>query len=283
MSVASTRPGIDIVSVDSMQVYRGMDIGTAKPTTGERRAVHHHLIDLVDVVEEFTVSAYLDALTPCLESISSAGRSVLFVGGTGLYLRAVVDGLDLAGVWPEIRERLEEEADRVGVPILHERLALVDPEAARKIDPDNRRRVIRALEVIEGSGAAFSSRGQGLDRYPETEVIQVGLRWERAVLGERIAERVHAMVEHGLVAEVERVLSAGPSKTARQALGYREIIDHLNGRCSLEVAIEDTIRRTRQFAVRQERWFRRDPRITWVDISADPVAEAGPVVAGLLP
>lgn len=283
MSVAQQRNDVDIVSVDSMQVYRSMDIGTAKPTADEQRAVRHHLIDLVDVDVEFTVSTFADLLDEVLATMVSAGRSALLVGGTGLYLRAAIDGLDLAGVWPEIRQRLDAEVSALGARTLYERLTTLDPEAAGRMEPDNSRRIVRALEVIEGSGRRFSSFGGGLDRYPEGAVPQVGLRWDRNVLAGRIAVRVQSMMEQGFLGEVERVLAAGPSRTARQALGYREIIDHLEGRCSLDEAVELTIRRTRQFSVRQERWFRRDPRITWVDVTEDPVAEAGPIVASLLP
>ena len=283
MWVAQQRNDVDIVSVDSMQVYRSMDIGTAKPSTEEQREVRHHLIDLVDVDVEFTVSTFADALDDVLTVMAPTGRSALLVGGTGLYLRAAVDGLDLAGMWPEIRQRLEDEVSAVGARALHERLMTLDPEAAGRMEPDNSRRIVRALEVIEGSGRRFSSFGSGLDRYPEGAVPQVGLRWERSVLADRIARRVQSMMEQGFLGEVERVLAAGPSRTARQALGYREIIEHLEGRCSLDEAVELTIRRTRQFSVRQERWFRRDPRITWVDVIEDPVAEAGPIVASLLP
>ena len=283
MSVAQQRNDVDIVSVDSMQVYRSMYIGTAKPTADEQRAVRHHLIDLVDVDVEFTVSTFADLLDEVLATMVSAGRSALLVGGTGLYLRAAIDGLDLAGVWPEIRQRLDAEVSALGARTLYERLTTLDPEAAGRMEPDNSRRIVRALEVIEGSGRRFSSFGGGLDRYPEGAVPQVGLRWDRNVLAGRIAVRVQSMMEQGFLGEVERVLAAGPSRTARQALGYREIIDHLEGRCSLDEAVELTIRRTRQFSVRQERWFRRDPRITWVDVTEDPVAEAGPIVASLLP
>lgn len=283
MWVAQQRDDVDIVSVDSMQVYRSMDIGTAKPTAEEQRAVPHHLIDLVDVDVEFTVSTFAEILDDVLATMASVGRSALLVGGTGLYLRAAIDGLDLAGVWPEIRQRLEDEASALGARALYERLMMLDPEAAGRMEPDNSRRIVRALEVIEGSGRRFSSFGGGLDRYPEGAVPQVGLRWDRNVLAGRIGVRVQSMMEQGFLDEVERVLAVGPSRTARQALGYRELIDHLEGRCSLDEAVDLMIRRTRQFSVRQERWFRRDPRITWVDITEDPVAEAGPIVASLLP
>lgn len=283
MAVASQHDDVDIVSVDSMQVYRHMNIGTAKPTAEEQKRVRHHLIDIVEPSEEFTVAMFQDQLHTALASIAESSRSALLVGGTGLYHRAVVDGLDLAGSWPEIRRRLEDEADTAGTTSLHARLVQLDPVAASRMEPTNTRRVVRALEVIEGSGELFSSFGGGLEEYPDSEVLQVGLRWPRAVLAQRIELRVHKMMEDGFLGEVERVLSGHPSRTARQALGYRELIDHLEGRCSLDEAVSTTITRTRQFAVKQERWFRRDPRIEWVDIEDDPVAEVTPVIMRYLP
>jgi tRNA dimethylallyltransferase len=159
----------------------------------------------------------------------------------------------------------------------------LDPTAASRMEPTNTRRVVRALEVIEGSGELFSSFGGGLDEYPESEVHQVGLRWPREVLAGRIEQRVHRMMADGFLHEVEQVLTLEPSRTARQALGYRELIDHLEGRCSLDEAIDATVTRTRQFAVKQERWFRRDPRIEWIDIESDPVVEVAPAITKYLP
>ena len=212
-----------------------------------------------------------------------SSRCGLLVGGTGLYHRAAIDGLDLAGSWPEIRQRLEAEADAEGTPSLHQRLVELDPVAASRMEPTNTRRVVRALEVIEGSGELFSSFGSGLDEYPDSEVHQVGLRWPREVLATRIEQRVHRMMDDGFLHEVEHVLTLEPSRTARQALGYRELIDHLEGRCSLDEAIDATVTRTRQFAVKQERWFRRDPRIEWIDIENDPVVEVAPAIRKYLP
>jgi len=274
LALASRRPEVEIVSVDSMQVYRGMDIGTASPTPAERAAVTHHLIDVCDPSDEFTVAGFRDLLDEALRGIASRGHGALLVGGTGLYHRCAVDGLELAGGDDAVRARLEAEAAAVGAPVLHERLRAIDPEAADRMEPSNARRVVRALEVIEVTGRPFSSFGDGLDRYPPTPVAQLGLRWDRAVLAERIERRVHAMMAAGLLAEVERVLALSPSRTAMQALGYAELAEHLRGACSLDEAVEATVVHTRQFAVRQERWFRRDPRIRWVDITADPVAEA---------
>lgn len=283
MAVAAERDDTDIVSVDSMQVYRHMSIGTAKPTAEEQQSVRHHLIDIVEPSDEFTVAIFQQHLEQALTSIAMASRCGLLVGGTGLYHRAGIDGLDLAGSWPEIRQRLEVEVDSEGTPSLHQRLVDLDPAAASRMEPTNTRRVVRALEVIEGSGELFSSFGGGLDEYPESEVHQVGLRWPREVLAARIEQRVHRMMADGFLHEVEQVLTLEPSRTARQALGYRELIDHLEGRCSLDEAIDATVTRTRQFAVKQERWFRRDPRIEWIDIESDPVVEVAPAITKYLP
>ena len=283
MAVAAERDDTDIISVDSMQVYRHMSIGTAKPTVEEQQSVRHHLIDIVEPCEEFTVAIFQHHLEQALSSIAMSSRFGLLVGGTGLYHRAAIDGLDLAGSWPEIRQRLEAEADAAGTPSLHQRLLELDPVAASRMEPTNTRRVVRALEVIKGSGELFSSFGSGLDEYPDSEVHQVGLRWPREVLAMRIEQRVHRMMADGFLREVEHVLTLEPSRTARQALGYRELIDHLEGRCSLDEAIDATVTRTRQFAVKQERWFRRDPRIQWIDIENDPVVEVAPAFRKYLP
>ena len=271
---ASRHDDVEIVSVDSMQVYRGMDIGTASPSREERAAVPHHLIDVCDPSEEFTVARFRDLLDEALLGIGQRGHRALLVGGTGLYHRCAVDGLELAGGDDAVRARLEGEASELGVEELHRRLASLDPVAADRMEPTNLRRVVRALEVIEVTGRPFSSFGDGLDRYPPTPVAQIGLRWERAALAERIEARVHAMIDSGFVDEVIALLDASPSRTAMQALGYAEIAAHLRGECSLDEAIDATVLHTRQFAVRQERWFRRDPRIRWVDITVDPILEA---------
>ena len=265
---------VELISVDSMQVYRGMDIGTAKPSPEEQARVRHHLIDLVDPSEEFTVAQFQAAFRAL-----DAPRAIL-VGGTGLYHRAVIDDLDLPGEWPAIRHRLEAEVGEHGVASLHTRLGEIDPAAAAKIEPTNLRRVVRALEVVEGSGRRFSSFGPGLDAYPPNGVPQIGLRWDRAVLAARIEQRVHQMIDAGLPAEVETLLArpGGLSRTAAQALGYKELIDHLAGRGTLDAAIEQIVVRTRQFAVRPLRWFQRDPRVAWVHVEHDPVAEAAPAV-----
>jgi tRNA dimethylallyltransferase len=260
-----------LVSIDSMQVYQGMDIGTAKPSAAERAEVPHHLLDLVDPMHDFTVAEFRSAYATAIDLIGSHGHRALLVGGTGLYHRVVIDDFDLPGEWPDVRADLESEPD---VSVLFERLRSLDPAAAAKMEPTNRRRVVRALEVTVGSGRPFSSFGPGVDSYPPTDVAQLGLRWPREVLTERIAARVHEMIAAGFIAEVEALSVGGFSRTAAQALGYREILDALAGRISQDEAIDTIITRTRQFAVRQERWFRRDPRVRWIDVEHDPVVEA---------
>jgi len=274
--------GIELLSIDAMQVYRGMDIGTAKPTVSEQALVRHHLIDLVDATQAFTVAQFQIAYQCAVDEITSRGGRALLVGGTGLYVRAVVDGLTLPGQWPEVRARLDDELVALGPQALHQRLCQLDPTAGSKMEPNNSRRIIRALEVCEGSGRPFSSFGPGVDTYPASEVQQVALRWPRDVLARRIEERVRVMIERGLQAEVEKLLTQGLSPTALQALGYKEMVEHIEGRMSLEEVIATIVVKTRQFAVRQERWFRRDPRINWFDIESDPVTEVAPQLIGLL-
>ena len=275
MAAARRLGDVDVVSVDSMQVYRGMDIGTAKPTRAERAEVRHHLLDLVEPTDEFAVADFRDAYAAALDQIARTRRRALLVGGTGLYHRVVIDDFDLPGQWPAIRSGLEADENTAG---LFDRLQQLDPVATTKIEPGNRRRIVRALEVSLGSGRPFSSFGPGVDDYPASAVAQIGVRWPRDVITNRIAERVRRMVDDGLVAEVQALAEAGLSRTAAQALGYKEILAMLNGQMSEDEAIATIITRTRQFAVRQERWFRRDPRVRWIDVEHDAVAEATPAV-----
>lgn len=263
---------VHIIAADAMQVYRRMDIGTAKPTFEEQRRMVHACIDLCEPSERFTIARYVEAYRHALVTATECGAQPVVVGGTGLYITAVVDGLDLPGEWPDIREELERDPDTTA---LHARLAGIDPLAATRMEPTNRRRVVRALEVTLGSGRPFSSFGDGVATFPPTDIRQIGLRWPRPTLARRIESRVHRMVEVGLVDEVRALLaeSTPMSATARQALGYKEIIEHLDGQISLESAIEKVVLRTRQFAVRQERWFRRDPRIEWFDAESDSLEE----------
>jgi tRNA dimethylallyltransferase len=280
MAFAAAHAGTEIVAVDAMQVYRGMDIGTATPGAADRAAVPHHCLDLADPSDEFTVAQFAAAARTAMDDIERRGVRPLLVAGTGLYLRSLTDPMDLPGRWPDVRAELEERVDREGPEALHRALAELDPVAASRMEPTNGRRIVRALEVTLGSGSPFSSFGPGLDQYPPVPYVQVGLQWDRPVLAERIAQRVHRMMAAGLLAEVEGLVagSAGLSRTAVQALGYKELIAHLHGECSLDDAVDTIILRTRQFAVRQERWFRRDPRVRWVHIEHDPVAEVLPVL-----
>jgi tRNA dimethylallyltransferase len=274
MASAASVSGVEIVVIDAMQVYRGMDIGTAKPTADDRVAVAHHCLDLADPNEEMSVTEFRRAYDAAIGAIAARPPArALLVAGTGLYLTAAVDRLELPGIWPEVRQTLEGESDTAA---LYARLHRVDPEAAAKIEPGNRRRIVRALEVSIGSGQPFSSFGPGVGAFPPTDIVQIGIRWPRPALAERIERRVHAMMAAGLLDEVAHLATHGLSPTARQALGYKELLDHLDGLIGLDQAVEAIITRTRRFATRQERWFRRDPRVRWIDIddtAADPLAE----------
>jgi tRNA dimethylallyltransferase len=259
IEVARELGDVEIVTVDSMQVYRGLDIGTAKPTPAERAEVPHHLLDLVDPEDEFSVAEFQRAARAAIDDISSRGKRPLLVGGTGLYLRAVVDDLELPGQFPEVRERLTAEPD---VEALHARLAELDPLAASRTTATNRRRIERALEVTIGSGRPFSSYGPGLETYPPGPVI-VGIDVPLEVLDRRIEDRVAAMVDAGLVEEARALQGRALSRTAARALGYEELLEHLAGDRTLEDAMAMTVQRTRRLARRQLRWFRRDPRVAW--------------------
>jgi tRNA dimethylallyltransferase len=233
--------------------------------------VPHHLLDVVDPDDEFTLTQFQRAARAALEDIERRGRHALLVGGTGLYLRSVVDDLDIPGRYPEVVASLEAELDsgQAEPPDLHARLAALDPVGAARMEPTNRRRVVRALEVTLGTGRPFSEFGPGLDAYPATGVPQVGLAVGAEETDRRIAERFAAMVEVGLVDEVRALAGRrrGISRTARQALGYREVLAHVEQGVPLDDCLAEAVRRTRQFARRQASWFRRDPRIAW---SEDP-------------
>lgn len=283
MAAATTigAPRVHIVAADAMQVYRGMDIGTAKPTRRDRETVIHHGLDLADPDERYTVARYAHDIAIAEDEMARSGVAELIVGGTGLYVTALVDSLNMPGEWPDIRAELETEPDTTA---LFRRLEVLDPLAASRMEPNNRRRIVRALEVCLGSGDRFSSFGEGVANFAPTTTVQIGIRWERESLRRRIEARVHAMVDAGLIEEV-RTLMEGPtplSDTARQALGYKEVIEHLEGRWTLAEAVSATILRTQQFAVRQERWYRRDPRIEWIEVQSDPIAEVTPSVVSAL-
>lgn len=269
MALARWRDDVELVSVDSMQVYRGMDIGTAKPTAAERSEVRHHVLDLVDPWEPFEVRTFQRAVGEALADIHARGKRAVLVGGTGLYLRAVVDDLEIPGRYPDMAATLDADPDTVR---LHTRLADLDPLGASRMEPTNRRRVLRALEVTVGSGRPFSSFGPGLDAHPPSPVHLVGLWLPPPVVAERIERRYAEQVADGFLAEVQRLQDGPPlSRTAAQALGYRELMAHLRGEVTFDDALADAVARTRRFARRQRAWFRRDPRITWLEAPSDPM------------
>jgi tRNA dimethylallyltransferase len=266
-------PGLDaeIVSVDSMLVYRGMDVGTAKPTPEQRARVPHHLLDLAEPSERFTVARFQACARRALAHVARP----LLVGGSGLYFRAVVDELSFPPEDPVVRASLEAEADDLGADDLYRRLAETDPVAAARIEPGNVRRIIRALEVTAISGAPFSSFAAAWDRYEASRVRAAGIRIERDVLAHRIGERVLAMLDGGWLSEVRGLMERGfgASLTATQAIGYAELAQHLDGQLSLDEAAERTVRRTKELARRQMAWFRRDPRIRWFDAGPEGAGE----------
>ncbi len=249
----------EIISLDSMALYRGMDIGTAKPTLSQKRTVPHHLVDILDPDEEFSLAQYLAAAEACADNIRSRGREILFVGGTSLYLKALLRGMfDGPAADTALRTRLETEQQR-HPGSLHRRLALCDPLAARRLHPNDTRRLIRALEVFEKTGVPISQWQQQFDRGRPADSCRVFLLdWPREILYRRVNRRVEAMFAQGLVDEVAGLmrLEKPPGKTASQAVGYREVIEHLRGGPNLETTIERVKTHTRQFAKRQWTWFR---------------------------
>ncbi|MEW6152981.1 MAG: tRNA (adenosine(37)-N6)-dimethylallyltransferase MiaA [Actinomycetota bacterium] len=275
VAVARRLGNVELVSADSMAVYRGMDVGTAKPTAAELEGVVVHMVDVADPAEDYSVARFQNEVRAVVYDIESRGHRALLVGGTGLYVQAVVDGLDVPGSWPELRAELEAvAAEPAGVATLHRRLAAADPVAAARIHPANARRTVRALEVTLGSGRPFSSFGPGVGAYPPSRFRLAGVWLPRVAVAGRIAARYRAQVEAGFVDEVRALASRprGLSRTARQALGYRELLAHLAGECSLAEAIEEAGRRTRELSRRQRMWFRRDPRVAWFGAPANPVA-----------
>ncbi|WP_231441592.1 tRNA (adenosine(37)-N6)-dimethylallyltransferase MiaA [Brevibacterium zhoupengii] len=259
--------GGEIINTDSMQFYRGMDIGTAKLPADQRRGITHHLIDILDVREEANVQTFQRQAREAIADIRTRGKRPILVGGSGLYVRAATDRMEFPGTDPQVRARIESEveADRWG---RHRHLQEIDPAAAAKITPNDSRRIVRALEVIELTGRPFSAQ---LPDYQAIEpTIHLGLSVERKILHERIASRVETMWEQGWVDEVRNLLEHGlaEGRTASRAIGYAQIQQHLAGALDRGEAQEQTIIRTRQFARRQDTWFRRDPRIVWIDATA---------------
>lgn len=274
-------PGLEILALDAMTVYRGMDIATAKATPAQRAQVAYHLVDLVDPDEEFTLAQYQRAAREAAREVWDNAGTVLYVGGTGLHARAVLDDLEIPAQYLEVRADLE-------VRVVHERdelfalLTSLDPVAARRMESTNARRLVRALEVTLGSGRPFSSYGPGLDNYGALRVVQVGLRVDAEELDRRIEERFRAWLDQGLVEEV-RALAARPgglSRTARQAVGYRELLAHVEGDEPLEDCVQAAITQSRRLARRQRSWFQRDPRIEWFEDPGAARARLIEVVTG---
>jgi tRNA dimethylallyltransferase len=267
--------GGEIVNADSMQLYRGMDIGTAKLTVDERRGIPHHLLDIWDVTQTASVADYQSLGRAVIADIRARGRTPILVGGSGLYVRAAVDDLEFPGTDAAIRRRLEDDLARVGSVALHERLRSVDPQAAADMDPVNGRRIVRALEVIELTGQQWSARLPEY-RYVAPPVVQIGIDIDLAALDERIARRVDRMWELGFVDEVRRLADNGLREgvTAVRALGYAPVLQHLDGAYDDATARATTAQTTRRFARRQLSWFRRDPRIRWLSAGDELVTAA---------
>ena len=257
----------EIVNTDAMQVYRGMDVGTAKvPETG-RRGIPHHLLDLLDVTEPLTVAEFQTRARAAVAEIRSRGRTPVLVGGSALYTRAVLDRFEFPGTDPEVRRGLEAELAEHGAPALHRRLTEVDAAAAQQILPDNGRRIVRALEVIELTGAPFTAALPSPTPYYRS--VQIGVDRDTEALDRRIADRVELMWAAGLLDEVRGLAGLREGRTASRALGYQQALAQLDGELTREQAVEETVRATRRFVRRQRSWFRRDRRIVWLEPGPD--------------
>jgi tRNA dimethylallyltransferase len=276
---AHGRPA-EVINADSMLLYRGMDIGTAKPTAAERRNVPHHLIDILDVGEPATVAEFQRLARTTISDCRTRDVVPIVVGGSALYVRAIVDDFSFPGTDPAIRAALEDELAGLGPQELHARLARRDPDAAARIEPGNGRRIVRALEVLALTGRPFRA-SLPPHHYVVPDVIQIGLDIDRATLDRRVAARVEAMWDAGLVAEVRALEAAGlrSGRTASRALGYRQVLDLLAGEISEAEAKEQTIAATRRFARRQDSWFRKDPRIRWLRFDDPRLVESAYLLA----
>ncbi|RZS30572.1 tRNA dimethylallyltransferase [Herbihabitans rhizosphaerae] len=275
------RLGGEVINADAMQLYRGMDIGTAKITTAGRRGVPHHLLDVLDVTETASVAAYQRDARACVERLLDAGRVPVVVGGSGLYVQSIVDDLDFPGTDPDVRARLESELAEAGADVLYRRLAERDPVAAQAILPSNGRRIVRALEVIELTGRPFSANmpRPGPARYG---TVLIGLDREPGALDERVDERVRRMFEAGLADETRELENQGLrlGRTASRALGYQQVLDEFDGDHDMDAAAAATAKATRRFVRRQRSWFRRDKRITWLEAATPGLVEhAAAIVA----
>ena len=271
----------EVINADSMQFYRGMDIGTAKITDAERRGVPHHLLDILDVTEEASVSAFQHQARAVVADIHSRGKRAIVAGGSGLYVRAALDVLEFPGTDPDVRRRLEAELETAGPAPLRERLEAADPVSAARLG--DARRIIRALEVFELTGRPFSSFMPVREYFQPA--VQIGLAVDRELLRESLARRVHTMVERGLLEEVRRLDAAGlrHGKTASRALGYAQFLRVLDGASSVEQAADETIVATRQFARRQLTWFRADPRVHWLDWRDSALVDKAAALCGTPP
>jgi tRNA dimethylallyltransferase len=254
--------GGEVINADSMQLYRGMDIGTAKLSMVQRQGIPHHLLDIWDVTQTASVAEYQVLATEVIDDIEARGKVPVLAGGSGLYVRAALGDLNFPGTDEKVRERLEAELAATGPAPLYERLAAWDPRAAAAILPSNGRRIVRALEVIELSGRPFSATLPGYNS--SRPAVQIGLQLPRPELDRRIEARVDRMWQQGFEAEVRGLEDLRAGKTASRALGYQQMLRYLDGEWTLEQARAETVRATRRFARRQESWFRRDPRITWL-------------------
>lgn len=283
LEIASLHPGVELVSIDSMTIYSGMDIGTAKPSSSELQGVCYHLLDVTEPWCEYSVSQFQSDVSETLKDIQVRSGVPMLVGGTGLYYQAVVDGLTIPGRWPEIRARLELDAAEEGVSTLYRRLQRLDPLAASRMEAGNIRRIVRALEVTLGSGKPFSQHGPGLFNGNGRPLVAIGIEIERPELYSRIEERLDQQLAAGWLDEVRRLMEdpLGLSRTARQALGYKELIAVVNGELSLSDARDQILARTKRFAKRQNAWFKRDKRITWFSSPGEVKRELVSIVSKL--
>ena len=257
----------EIINADASLLYRGMDIGTANPSPAERARVPHHQIDVLTVRDRASVAAFQRSARCDIDAVESRGNRPILVGGSGLYVRALTDDLDFPGTDPTVRSRLSERAEQEGTAALHAELARFDPVAAQRVEASNTRRIVRALEVIEITGRPFSA---SLPRYEDiVPTVHIALRCERRLLDLRINERARAMFEGGLVEEVETLIGQGirEGETAPRAIGYAQALAVIDGTMSVTEAVDSTALATRQLASRQIKWFRRDPRVHWIDVA----------------
>ena len=256
-----------VINADSMQLYKGMDIGTAKLTITERNGVEHHLIDVLDIKDDANVAWYQNLARNKIDEIMAAGQSVVVVGGTGLYIKSILDDLNFPDTNPDVRQKITDEAENLGNEIMHQKLAKLDPAAALAIPKENLRRIIRALEVIELTGKPFTANlpREESSRYPNAQ--QFGLALDRDNLDNKIDERVESMWAKGFAREVSLLMTQGleQATTAKKALGYSQLMDYLNGECSEDFAKEETKSTTKAYARRQQTWFARDSRINWLE------------------